>query len=69
MKWFHLPIRDDEGPTEIFLSAWKKVGNEVHQLLNNGYSIAIHCKGGSGRTGLLAGQIMLERGGASERGY
>lgn len=62
MKWFHLPIRDDEGPAEIFLSAWEKVGNEVHQLLNDGQSIAIHCKGGSGRTGLLAGQIMLERG-------
>ena len=62
MKWFHLPVRDDEGPAEAFLTAWERVGNEVHQLLNDDQSIAIHCKGGSGRTGLMAGQIMLERG-------
>ena len=62
MQWFHLPIVDDEGPQEPFFSAWEKYGKDVHQLLNNGQSIAIHCKGGSGRTGLVAGQIMLERG-------
>ena len=62
MQWFHLPIMDDEGPQEAFFSAWEKHGKDVHQLLNNGQSIAIHCKGGSGRTGLMAGQIMLERG-------
>ncbi|KEQ11807.1 hypothetical protein GZ77_21990 [Endozoicomonas montiporae] len=62
MLWFHLPIVDDEGPQAPFFSAWEKVGKDVHQLLNSGQSIAIHCKGGSGRTGLMAGQIMLERG-------
>ncbi|MET4692255.1 cyclin-dependent kinase inhibitor 3 family protein [Endozoicomonas lisbonensis] len=62
MQWFHLPIVDDEGPREPFFSAWAKYADDIHQLLNNGQSIAIHCKGGSGRTGLMAGQIMLERG-------
>lgn len=62
MKWFHLPIADDEGPAEAFLTAWKSSGPQVHELLNNRQSIAIHCKGGSGRTGLVAAQIMLERG-------
>ncbi|WP_062267737.1 cyclin-dependent kinase inhibitor 3 family protein [Endozoicomonas arenosclerae] len=62
MKWFHLPIADDQGPTEVYAAAWSAAGPEVHQLLNQGQSVAIHCKGGSGRTGLVAAQIMLERG-------
>ncbi len=31
-------------------------------MLDVGKTIAIHCKGGSGRTGLVAAQILLERG-------
>ncbi|MGI9274602.1 MAG: dual specificity protein phosphatase family protein [Endozoicomonas sp.] len=62
MHWFHLPIADDEGPAAAFQAAWASAGPVVHQLLNEGNSIAIHCKGGSGRTGLVAAQIMLEQG-------
>lgn len=62
MQWFHLPIMDDEGPAAPFQQAWETAAAQIHQLLDNGQSIAIHCKGGSGRTGLVAGQIMVERG-------
>jgi len=34
----------------------------VHALLRQGQKVAIHCKGGSGRTGLVAAQILLELG-------
>jgi len=34
----------------------------VHRLLDAGKRIAVHCKGGSGRTGLMAAQILVERG-------
>ncbi|MCL6268854.1 cyclin-dependent kinase inhibitor 3 family protein [Sansalvadorimonas sp. 2012CJ34-2] len=62
MKWFHLPIRDDQAPGEEFREGWDKYRNQVHDLLSKGKHIAIHCKGGSGRTGLIAIQILLERG-------
>ncbi|WP_461535475.1 phosphatase domain-containing putative toxin [Spongorhabdus nitratireducens] len=62
MKWFQLPIRDDQAPEEEFQRAWEIAAPDVHQLLDEGESIAIHCKGGSGRTGLIAIQILLERG-------
>ena len=62
MNWFHLPIEDDEVPLADFEQSWKTVGPQVHELLDNGKSIAIHCKGGSGRTGMVAARIMLERG-------
>ena len=62
MSWFHLPIIDDEAPEAPFLSAWKTAGPAVHRLIAQGKSIAVHCKGGSGRTGLVSAQILLERG-------
>lgn len=62
MQWFHLPIEDDSHPDDSFNAEWEKVGPTLHRLLDDGKSIAIHCKGGSGRTGLVAGKLLLERG-------
>ena len=62
LQWFHLPIEDDHAPEQEFTTAWDIASEKVHALLASGKSIAIHCKGGSGRTGLVAAQILLERG-------
>lgn len=62
LAWFQCPIEDEHAPLADFASAWQQHGPAVHQLLKDGKKIAIHCKGGSGRTGLMAAQIMLERG-------
>ncbi len=66
MSWFHLPIVDDEAPKAPFLTAWETAGPAVHRLIEQGKTIAVHCKGGSGRTGLISAQILLERGEAIE---
>jgi len=62
LQWFHCPIEDDHAPLADFVAAWQEAGPLVHQLLDAGKTVAIHCKGGSGRTGLMAAQILLERG-------
>ena len=62
MSWFHLPIEDDAAPEAPFLDAWVSAGPAIHRLIEQGKTIAIHCKGGSGRTGLVAAQILIERG-------
>lgn len=62
LQWFHLPIEDDHAPEREFNSAWQTSKVQIHALLEAGKSIAIHCKGGSGRTGLVAALILLERG-------
>lgn len=62
IRWFHLPVEDDHAPGNDFESAWRAARKPVHQAINDGGNIAIHCKGGTGRTGTLAARILLERG-------
>lgn len=62
LAWFHCPIEDDQAPGPLFAINWQVAAPQVHQWLRFGDKIAIHCKGGSGRTGLLAAQILLELG-------
>ena len=66
LQWFHLPIEDDHAPAADFAVAWQAQRKAVHQLLDAGKRIAVHCKGGSGRTGLMVAQILVERGYAKE---
>ncbi len=62
LEWFHFPVEDDQAPGEDFAVTWAAQRLFVHRLLDAGKKIAIHCKGGSGRTGLIAAQILIERG-------
>src|SRR5690606_17421453 len=62
LVWFHLPVEDEGAPTEEFAKAWPLVRTDVHKRLDNNEAIAIHCKGGSGRTGVVGAQILMERG-------
>ena len=66
LGWFHCPIEDDHAPLTDFAAAWQQASPLVHQLLDAGKTVVIHCKGGSGRTGLMAAQILLERGNNKE---
>jgi protein-tyrosine phosphatase len=65
MGWIHLPIRDVNVPDERFEHRWQAAGPEIHQRLDAGERILIHCRGGLGRTGMVAARILIERGCAS----
>ncbi|MNF34603.1 Dual specificity phosphatase, catalytic domain [compost metagenome] len=62
MSWFHLPIEDDEAPDAAFEQAWQLVLPRLIALLRDGKQLAIHCKGGSGRTGLVAAALLMTLG-------
>lgn len=62
MKWFYLPIEDDCAPDDKFAAEWKAATPELQQVLENNGKVAMHCMGGSGRTGLLAGHLLLDLG-------
>ena len=62
MDWLHLPILDVSVPDSHFEQLWGTVGETVHSRLDAGERILIHCRGGLGRTGEVAGLILVERG-------
>ena len=62
MDWLHLPILDVSIPDHRFEDAWVLEGLKLHKRLDCGERILIHCRGGLGRTGLVAARILVERG-------
>jgi protein-tyrosine phosphatase len=62
LNWLHLPVADEQVPLEDFDAAWPAASVQIRELLATDKAIAIHCKGGSGRTGLIAARILIELG-------
>lgn len=62
VKWFQLPILDDDAPNEDFATAFEAHYEDIMDILRSQGTIAVHCKGGSGRTGLVIGLLMHELG-------
>ena len=62
MVWRHLPIRDMYPPGERFRDLWPAIGAELLATLAAGQRVFIHCKGGLGRTGVVAACLLREMG-------
>jgi protein-tyrosine phosphatase len=62
VDWLQLPIIDDEAPSEAFECQWQKHKQSILNHLKNRGVIAIHCKGGTGRTGTVIALLLLELG-------
>jgi len=67
IAWIQLPIVDDAAPNHIFESQWQAQVANILDLLNNKGTIAVHCKGGTGRTGLVIGLILLAFGWSGDK--
>lgn len=62
LHWMHLPIRDGDVPGPEFEAAWARDGAILRRHLRNGERILIHCRAGLGRTGTIAGRLLVELG-------
>lgn len=62
IRWFHLPIVDVRIPDALFEEHWESAGEELRQILREGGRIVLHCRGGLGRTGLVAARLLVEFG-------
>ncbi len=62
MKHYHLPIIDLDIPDEHFEESWQNTGEKLRNYLLSGESIVIHCLAGLGRTGTIAGRLLVELG-------
>ena len=58
----HLPIEDVSVPDRGFEMRWLHAGARARYLLERGERVLVHCKGGLGRSGLVAARIMVELG-------
>ncbi len=62
LLWFHMPIIDNQAPDQAFIEQLNANSSHILSLLAQGKAVVIHCKGGSGRTGLMAALLMLLSG-------
>ena len=62
LHWWHLPIADGGIPDPRFEQAWNRAGEDLRRRLAAGEGIVIHCRGGLGRTGIVATRLLIEFG-------
>ena len=66
VQWYQLPLADDAAPNDDFTLAFRQLIDEIIAIVNSKKGIAVHCKGGSGRTGLTIALILVALGYSKE---
>ena len=60
--WVHLPVADFGAPPPEVQAAWPDVSAAAAQILSRGGRVLVHCRGGCGRSGMIALRLMIEHG-------
>lgn len=62
MTWRHLPTRDFGVPDDMSAAPWPQALGELHRCLDEKGAVLLHCRGGLGRSGMIALRLLVERG-------
>ena len=62
ITYYRLPIPDAGIPDARWERDWVETGAALRAALMRGERIVVHCKGGLGRTGLVAARLLIELG-------
>lgn len=62
IQWFNMETDDNKVPGEDALSEWDQYKGNLVDVINQGGTVAVHCKGGTGRTGVGVAMLLLELG-------
>lgn len=60
--WLHWPIGDFAAPGPEFETAWAASAAAICEKLLSGGRVVVHCRGGRGRSGLVAARLLIELG-------
>jgi ADP-ribosyl-[dinitrogen reductase] hydrolase len=66
ITWHHSPIKDFNVPDQTWEKSWETLGSDLRRDLKAGKTIALHCRGGRGRAGLVAARLLIEFGAAPD---
>ncbi len=61
-RWLHMPIEDMGVPDDAFMAKWADVSEAARRALSGGGRVLLHCRGGCGRSGMVALRLMIEAG-------
>lgn len=61
-RWAHLPIPDFGAPDSEFNDRWPEISASALKALDGGGRVLVHCRGGCGRSGMVALRLMIEAG-------
>ncbi|AOT07954.1 hypothetical protein [Pseudoalteromonas luteoviolacea] len=62
LYWWQFPMPDDGVPDKEFNLRWQKHLQHILHVVTQGKTVAVHSKGGSGRTCLMIGLLLLALG-------
>jgi protein-tyrosine phosphatase len=62
IAWRHFPVVDFGAPESELLPQWATLSAELHAKLDAGEGVLLHCRGGLGRSGMIALRLLVERG-------
>ncbi|WP_228156897.1 ADP-ribosylglycohydrolase family protein [Fuscovulum blasticum] len=62
IEWLHFPIRDLDVPGPETDPDWRRISARIHDRVERGSKVLIHCRGGLGRAGTIAACLLIERG-------
>jgi len=60
--WAHFPVSDYAIPTPLSDTHWPAIAARAHGVLARGGRVLVHCRGGLGRSGMVALRLMVETG-------
>lgn len=65
-RWAHLPVPDFGAPDAAFNECWTRVSTGALRALTGGGRVLVQCRGGCGRSGMVALRLMIEAGEAPD---
>lgn len=66
ISWLHIPVPNYGGLEHENAQNWPVISQKLHQVLRQGDNVLVHCRGGHGRSGMIAMRLLVEQGESSD---